>query len=201
MTPALPAGGPRKPARQVPSAYRTDPDAFVDDFHRHLGRLVHATAQLDFSIGLQLRWMGPALGVDVTADLDPAGAKLLTRLKRLKSLTRRGFSGAGAAAHAEFDSWFRRAERARALRNDYVHGRWGVPAAYEMDAEGRLNGQPLLGFVPLNWNLSPDQPDPTVLMTMQAFAQQVDHAERLTADFFRLQDLHGRWFGWPAAGR
>ncbi len=33
-------------------------DAFTDDFHKLLGRLVLAHSRLDFSIGLQLRWMG-----------------------------------------------------------------------------------------------------------------------------------------------
>ncbi len=54
------------------------------------------------------------------------------------------FENAGETALAEFRQWFEAADAMKALRNDYVHGRWGVP--------GKLvDGQPLLAFVPLHW--------------------------------------------------
>lgn len=32
-------------------------DPFSDEFHRLLGRLVHAIARFDFNVGLQLNWL------------------------------------------------------------------------------------------------------------------------------------------------
>lgn len=135
------------------------------------------------------------LGVDVTADLDPKGTKLRQRLKRLKSLTLKAYAAAGDDAVWELRNWFERADRARAIRNNYVHGRWGVPAGFELDAEGRIDGEPLLGFVPLNWDLTPGQPDQTIRMKMQDFAKQVDAAERLLFEYIRLTDKYRAWFG------
>lgn len=176
-------------------------DPFLEEFHRNLGRLVHATASFDFHIGLQLNWMGPMLGIDVTEDLDPKGTNLRQRLKRLKTLTLKAFAAAGDDAVRELGNWFERADKARAIRNDYVHGRWGVPASFEMDAEGRIDGEPLLGFVPLNWDFTPGQPDQTIRMKMQDFARQVDAAERLMTDYTRLTDKYGAWCGWaPSTG-
>lgn len=37
-------------------------DEFTSRFYGLIGRLVHAHAQLDFNVGLQLNWMGPHLG-------------------------------------------------------------------------------------------------------------------------------------------
>lgn len=174
---------------------RPSEDPFLEEFHRNLGRLVHATASFDFNIGLQLNWMGPMLDVEVTEDLDPTRTHLRQRLKRLKSLTLKAFAAAGDDAVRELRNWFERADRARAIRNDYVHGRWGVPSGFEMDAEGRIDGEPLLGFLPLNWDLTPGQPDRTIRMKMQDFARQVDAAERLLTEYIRLTDKYGAWCG------
>lgn len=174
---------------------RPSRDPFLEEFHRNLGRLVHATASFDFNVGLQLNWMGPMLGVDVADDLNPKGTHLRQRLKRLKALSVKAYAAAGDSAVSELRNWFVRADRARAVRNDYVHGRWGVPAGYEVDAEGRIDGEPLLGFVPLNWDLTPGQPDRSVRMKMHDFARQVDEAERLLSEFIRLTDKYGAWCG------
>lgn len=182
---------PRSGLRFQPRPSR---NPFLEEFHRHLGRLVHATASFDFNVGLQLNWMGPLLGVDVTGELDPKGAHLRQRLKRLKSLTLKAYATAGDAAVSELRDWFERADRARAVRNDYVYGRWGVPAGYELDAEGRIDGEPLLGFVPLNWDLTPGQPDHTIRLKMGDFAQQVDAAERLLTEYTRMTNKYAAWW-------
>lgn len=65
---------------------RPSREAFLEEFHRHLGRLVNATASFDFNIGLQLNWMGPWLGIDVAEALDPKRTHLRQRLKRLMRL-------------------------------------------------------------------------------------------------------------------
>lgn len=190
----LPGGGRR--FRPRPSE-----NPFLEEFHRNLGRLVHAMASFDLNIGLQLNWMGPSLGVDVTAELDPKSTHLRQRLKRLKTLTLKAFAAAGEDAVIELRNWFDRADRARAIRNDYVHGRWGVPAGFDMDAEGRIEGEPLLGFVPLRWDLTLGQPDRTIRMKMQDFARQVDAAERLLGEYIRLTDRYGAFCRRaPAAG-
>lgn len=182
-----PGGGPRFQPR--PSQ-----DPFLDEFHRHLGRLVHATASFDFNVGLQLNWLGLMLGIDVTEDLDPKRTHLRQRLKRLRSLALKAYAAAGDAAVSELRNWFERADRARAIRNDYVHGRWGVPSGSEMDAEGRIDGEPLLGFVPLNWDLTPGQPDRTIRLKMGDFAQQVDAAKRLLTEYTRMTNKYAAWW-------
>lgn len=37
----------------------TQEDPFSDEFHRLLGRLIHSIARFDFTVGLQLNWLGP----------------------------------------------------------------------------------------------------------------------------------------------
>ena len=162
-------------------------DAFVDEFHRQLGRLVHAHAGFDFNVGLQLNWLGPHCQVDVSELLDPRRSQLGLRLKTLKRLVLDVFGPAGENAAAEFEAWFERADECRAVRNDYVHGRWGVPGKYEFSGEGRMiDAEPLLTFVPLHWNMEPDRADESASMTLGEFTSQVDTVERLFGDFFRL---------------
>lgn len=166
-------------------------NTFREEFHRLLGRLVHETAQFDFYIGLQLNWLGDYYKVDLGDLLDPKKSQLNQRLKKLRQITMRAYQRAGDDALAEFSEWFDRADNARALRNDYVHGRWGVPGKYDFKFAGRLmDADPLLTFVPLNWDISPDQADSSISMTMQEFAQQVDAAQILFAEHHRLSNLY-----------
>lgn len=110
-------------------------------------------------------------------------------------------AAAGDGAARGLKNWFERADHARSIRNDCVHGRWGVPSGFEMDGEGRVIGEPLLGFVPLNWDLTPGQSDQTTRMKMQDFALQVDEAEQLLNEYFSLTGKYGAWCGWgPATG-
>jgi hypothetical protein len=70
-----------------------------------------------------------------------------------------------------------------------------------MGGEGRVIGEPLLGFVPLNWDLTLGQSDQTTRMKMQDFALQVDEAEQLLNEYFSLTGKYGAWCGWgPATG-
>lgn len=165
-----------------------DPEAgFRDEFHRLLGRLVHAMARFDFNIGLQLNQLGPYRSQDVGSLLQTGQARLGDRLKRLRVLVLETYASAGPAVAQQFSDWFDTAGEARVLRNDYVHGRWAVPGKYNVTEEGRrIPTEPLLAFVPLDFDLSPDQPDKSVYMTLEEFAEQVRHAEALFGRYWEL---------------
>jgi len=175
-----------------------DMDAFSDDFHKLLGRLVHAHARLDFNIGLQLRWMGPYCQVDVSEHLDPLKTQYAQRLKKLRQLTMDIYQPGGEAFASEFRIWFVQADECRALRNDYAHGRWGVPGSFDFsDGDTLATALPLLLFIPLQWDLSPDRPDDSISMTLDDFAKQVANAERLSSEYFRLTEKYRYSARWP----
>jgi len=167
------------------------PDPFKDEFHRLLGRLVHAQAMFDFNVGLQLNWMGPHCHEDVADLLNPVKTQLGTRLKKLKKLVLDVYEPAGEQAIAEFKAWFKKSDEARALRNDYVHGRWGVPGGYNFKPPGRIvDAEPLLAFVRLHWDTSPERPDDSIKMTLGEFAAQVTAVETLYAEYWRLTEKY-----------
>lgn len=198
----VPAGGRQR--RDIAGRYTgNDVDAFTDDFHMLLGRLVHAHARLDFNIGLQLRWMGPYCDVDVSEFLDPLKTQFAHRLKRLRQLTTDIYEPAGAQFAEEFGTWFARADECRALRNDYVHGRWGVPGSFNYrNGSSQADAEPLLQFIPLQWDLSPERPDDSITMTMDEFAKQVANVERLATDYFKLTEKYKQSARWPkSSGR
>ena len=153
-------------------------DPFNDEFHRLLGRLVHAHARFDFNMGLQLRWLGPHNDVPVDHLLD-VRVPFSHRLRALRPLVLATFSPAGPKAKTEFEALFHRADETKALRNDYVHGRWGVPGR-------RVDGRPLLLFVPLHWNTEPSRPDDSIELSIEEFAEQVRDVEALADDYHRL---------------
>lgn len=97
-----------------------DTEAFDREFHFLLGRLVHAHARFDFNVGLQLHWMGPMYGVDVSELLHPYKATFKARLDLFKRLVLDVYQPAGVAFVTEFRAWFDRAEKCRVLRNDYA---------------------------------------------------------------------------------
>lgn len=171
---ASPASTKSRPAKLAPT------DDFRREFHHLLGRLAHAHASLDFNLGLQLNWLGPHLQVKVHHLLDAKKVVFAKRLAKLKDLVFELFENAGEGALDEFGQWFEAAEAMKALRNDYVHGRWGVP--------GKLvDGQPMLAFVPLHWEMSADRPDDSVYMTLDEFGGQVEKMEALAHEYFRLE--------------
>lgn len=155
-------------------------DDFRREFHHLLGRLAHAHAGLDFNVGLQLNWLGPHLQVKVHHLLNARKVMFAKRLSALRDLVFELFENAGATAIDEFRQWFEAADAMKALRNDYVHGRWGVP--------GKLvDGQLMLAFVPLHWDMTPDRPDDSIYMTLDEFGSQVAKMEALAHEYFRLE--------------
>ncbi len=177
--------------RQQGSRLAPDASSFEDEFHRHLGRLVHGAARFDFNVGLQLNWLGIHCGVDVSKHLDPTRVSLGSRLDKLEVLVGQAFKAAGPEAMAEFDAWFARARSARALRNNYAHGRWGCPGKLAESPAGSEHPRiPMLAFVGLDWDLTPDQPDRSIYLTMEDFTSQVDDAIAVFNSFFALTEKH-----------
>lgn len=171
------------PTNSGPAKLAATEDNFSREFHHLLGRLAHAHANLDFNVGLQLSWLGPYVQVKVHHLLDAKKVMFAKRLGMLKNLVFELFENAGESALNEFRQWFDAADAMKALRNDYVHGRWGVP--------GKLvDGQQLLAFVPLNWDMTPDQPDKSIYLTLDEFRSQVVKMETLAHEYFRLERKH-----------
>jgi hypothetical protein len=98
------------------------------------------------------------------------------------------FEPAGGKVLVEFTAWFKRAYKARALRNDYVHGRWGIK--YDFKPPGLSTPSLRLCFVPLHWDIAPDRPDDSISMSLDEFASQVDAVETLFADYCRLNERY-----------
>lgn len=165
---------------------------FDSAFHLLLGRLVHAVARLDFNIGLQLRYWGHEEDSKIRELLEPQTAKLKGRLKALERLMRAAWTGSDAEGVREFGLWFERAHKARGFRNDYSHGRWGVPGKHLYTQSGRLcDATPLLVFVPLDWDMSPNRVDKSIDLTLEDFAAQVEEAELLSSQYLNLVTKYG----------
>ncbi|MFV8618107.1 hypothetical protein [Ralstonia pseudosolanacearum] len=165
---------------------------FEDAFHLLLGRMVHAIARLDFHVGLELRYWGSDKDTNIQSLLKPKTAKLDERLKALECLMRAAWVNTAAGGQREFSLWFERAHRARVFRNDYAHGRWGVPGKHLPGESGRFcDATPLLVFVPLNWDMSPSREDESIAMTLDEFAAQVGEAEQLSGQFQDLATKYG----------
>jgi len=165
-----------------------DTEEFEDEFHRVLGRLIRKTAGFDFNVGLQLNWMSECYGFKLGDLLDPKKTPLQKRVAKLRSVCKKAYQPAGEVAMAEFADWFTKIDKARALRNDYVHGRWGVPGGRRGGADTPIKDcELLLGFVPLHWNLSPETMPQEITMTLGEFEQQVEDAISLFVQYFELQ--------------
>jgi hypothetical protein len=168
-----------------------DTTSFKDEFHRLLGRLVHATAVFDFNVGLQLLNSGVFTQNELDELLNPCTTQLKKRLVALKKVVQKTFHSAEGKANAEFSEWFDCADNCRVLRNDYVHGRWGVPGKYKLPHSGSaINSIPLLSFLPLTWETSPDKLDEEIVLSVEEFAQQVKVAEQLISKFWVLHDRY-----------
>lgn len=168
-----------------------DREFFESEFHRQLGLLVRHTAHFDSYIGMQLNWMAEYYKFDLIDLLDPKKAQLNSRLRKLRMVAKQAFEPAGKKAIAEFSDWFTQIEKVRALRNDYVHGRWGVPGKLRGDENTPMNeAELLLTFVPLNWNFTPDTVPEATELTLNEFAQQVGDAVELFGQYSRLSNKY-----------
>lgn len=157
----------------------------LDAFHLRLGRLTHASAQLDFNIGLALNWLGQHDSIDVSKFLDPKKTQLCQRLGKIQELMNKIYDQTQPQVTTDFGAWFQRADKARALRNDYVHARWGMPG--ELKDE-----EPYVFFLALNWDMTPGQPDKTIKLTLNEFDRQIEEVSKLAGDFMKLRDRHAK---------
>ena len=151
---------------------------FDQKFHYLLGRLVRAHSNFDYNVGLQLNWLGRYYGESVEEVLNPL-KPFSERLKLLKRFILNAFQRAGEGALSEFKDWFRQAHELKGLRNDYLHGRWGLPANYS-DTNNSLR------FTPLHWDTTGGRADETVSLTLEESAAQVKSVEKLIAEYHSL---------------
>ena len=165
-----------------------------DRLHLLLGRLVHAFGRLDFCIGLQLKWLGPYRGIKVDHLLD-AKLPFKHRLDALKPLVLEMYAHTDQAAYDLYQTWFERVENAKAIRNDYAHGRWG---GFTPVREG-------FEFVALTWEMDPMKQTPAVHMTFNDLERNVAEVERLFGEYtsfeteFRMQGRQSK--EWEEANR
>ncbi|SOZ68516.1 conserved hypothetical protein [Cupriavidus taiwanensis] len=165
---------------------------FESAFHLLLGRLIHAIARLDFNVGLQLRYWAHEDDSRIRALLKPRTSKLEERLRVLEQLVAGAWSGAHDEGQRQLSDWFERAHKARGFRNAYAHGRWGVPGKHLHAESGRLcDATPLLVFVPLDWDMSPNRKDNSIELTLDEFAAQVEEAEHLSVQFLDIERKFG----------
>jgi hypothetical protein len=189
--PPRPSKVPHRSPQLTVAATTWTQEALEDELHRQLGKLVHEAARFDFFVGLQLNWLGPYCQVDVSKYLDPKQLTLDNRLAALKKLVKKAFRTAGPEVIAEFDEWFASARAARALRNNYAHGRWGVPGRLDESPLGPGHPRvPKLAFVALNWDLTSNQPDRSVYMSVEELRERVDEAVQVFKAFFELAERH-----------
>jgi hypothetical protein len=158
-----------------------DKPSLRNEVHLLLGQLVHAYARFDFNMGLQLAWLGPYRGVAVQDLLDgkiPFGQ----RLKALRRLVLEVFASENEHAHVAFKRLFQRIERAQAMRNDYVHGRWGFPVRAEWP-------DPEFEFVPLSWEMDPLKQAPPLRLRLSKLAREVAAIELLFDEYRDLERM------------
>jgi len=160
---------------------------FVNEFYRTLGRLVYTHSLFDRNVGLQLHWLGKWYGTDVVELLDPKKVPFSKRLKKLKALVLDIYEPSGEKGLTEFTSLFERAAKATALRNDYVHGCWNWH--YKNPSDGTM----ILTFHPLHWDMSANRADDTETIELDKFIDQVNDAEDVIKEYFRLTDKYQRY--------
>lgn len=96
-----------------------------DALYKELGRAVVLFSQLDLNVSLCL------LNLKSEADLSVAKARIdsLSMKEKLEEL-QCGIIAKFKVLHpklvSDFDEWFSEARKIRQLRNDFVHGRWGI---------------------------------------------------------------------------
>lgn len=170
------------------------PTELDNEFHRLLGQLVRAHADFDFNIGLQLSWLGPHCAIDIATHLDPRRTSFIKRLQRLRKVVLIAFAPGGNDVLNEFKEWFKRAESATALRNSYAHGRWAVPGSYRFTETTTVaDATPLLCFVPLGWDMSPDRIDTTIKLTIDEFGEQVRDVQAIFGEYFAMCNRYMRF--------
>lgn len=137
-----------------------------------LGRLLFAFSRLDVALGLCLVWTDSGKQIDALTPKVTA----LTFNQKLDSLTllvKSKFSD-GSKKRAAWVEWIEQAHVARTLRNELIHGRWGVDP-YTSEAINVI-GLPT----------SPEQRE--VRYSLQALTDAVTEIGRLQARLWQLRE-------------
>lgn len=163
-----------------------DERELADEVHRLLGRLVHASARFDFNMGLQLVWLGPYCQVPVAQLLDKR-VPFNQRLQMLRRLVLDVFAHENDDAREAFAAWFNGIDKAKALRNDYAHGRWGFQHGLQL-------ADPEFDFVALDWEMDKAKQAPAIRLRLSSLAREVAAVESLFNEYRRLE----REFEWSA---
>lgn len=159
----------------APSAPTTE-----DRLHILLGRLVHAFGRFDFNIGLQLKWMGPYCGEKVEHLLN-ARMPFAIRLDALEPLVMKLYCHEDEDAMRDFSRWFEHARTVKALRNDFVHGRWAVYPS-------RSAIEPKIEFIALNWEMEQAKQIPPMSIKLEELGEAVRTLEFLFNDYWKLTE-------------
>ena len=89
-----------------------------------LGRMIFEFSRLDFALGLLLVWSGQGRQLEEqTSKVEDLGFS--KKLEYLDELVRAKYGKLGAA-QSPYAQWLEDADSVRQLRNELVHGRWGV---------------------------------------------------------------------------
>jgi hypothetical protein len=91
-----------------------------------IGRILFEFGHLEMELALYLVWENNGSNLEATTDQILEGA-LHTKLCRLEKRANAKY-GSSPSALAEFNRWLKEVHAARAQRNEFVHGRWGVAA-------------------------------------------------------------------------
>ncbi len=141
---------------------------------RLLGQLLFAFSYLDTNLGLCLAWVDGGRQLDArSAAVDGLGFHA-----RLEALQREveGRLEVGSHARVAYARWLEQAHACRRIRNELVHGRWGVDA----------RRSEVVNHLGLPTSASTRE----VRYTVAGLRSQVEEVERLTKELHRLRD---RW--------
>ncbi len=147
-------------------------------FHQALGRIVCAMSRLDFAVGCWLIALKERGGSDPSALLS-SSVSLHERLQALERELHAARTRDQAINEEKMRAWVEKANSVRALRNGYVHARWGVPGASESD-------DPVLRYLPMHWNWDSTSGTAERQVSVSELTAQAIEVERLADEFHAL---------------
>lgn len=113
------------------------------------------------------------------------GVRFSERLAALERLVMKVCKTTGGAAEQDFSTWFARVHGAKALRNDFAHGRWGITGKH-------IPGGLRFEFGVLSWDFDTSNRSEPISYTPQELEAEVEEVERLFDDFCELEKKYLR---------
>ncbi|MCZ8292546.1 MAG: hypothetical protein O9312_03435 [Hylemonella sp.] len=156
---------------------------YEDAFYWYLGRLTQAAAALDAVVSMAIQWLEKYNGREADASLFKPNVPFAHRLTKLSEITKETFSHDQPEVSRDFSDWFERANKARALRNNYVHARWGLRLP-------RDGAEPDVEYIPLQLGIDPTVTEATTWITFSEFNQYIEEFRRLHVELNKLYDRH-----------